>query len=126
MNELVVYVCAILFVTLPFMLILGICIRIISTILKSPSKTGRTKASFTWSSHIIVVILFYGSDTVTYLKPKSNQCEGIDKLFSFFYTMLTPLFNPMIHSLWNKDIRKAIRKFLPWNSHHGSVVNEPK
>uniref|UniRef100_A0A8D0PKF7 Olfactory receptor n=2 Tax=Sus scrofa TaxID=9823 RepID=A0A8D0PKF7_PIG len=111
-NELVVYIFAVLFVTLPFLLILGFYIRIITTILKLPSKTGRTKAFSTCSSHIIVVLLFYGSATVTYLKPKSNQYEGIDKLLSLFYTILTPTFNPMIYSLRNKDVRKAMRKFL--------------
>uniref|UniRef100_A0A4X1TS51 Olfactory receptor n=1 Tax=Sus scrofa TaxID=9823 RepID=A0A4X1TS51_PIG len=112
-NELVVYIFAVLFVTLPFLLILGFYVKIISTISKLPSKTGRTKAFSTCSSHIIVVFLFYGSATVTYLKPKSHQYEGIDKLLSLFYTTLTPTFNPMIYSLRNKDVRKAMRKFLP-------------
>ena len=112
-NEMVVYIFGILFVTVPFLLILGFYIRIISTILKLPANTGRTKAFSTCSSHITVVILFYGSATVTYLKPKSNQHEGIDKLISLFYTILTPMFNPIIYSLRNKDVRKAMRKFLP-------------
>uniref|UniRef100_A0A8C3WDL2 Olfactory receptor n=1 Tax=Catagonus wagneri TaxID=51154 RepID=A0A8C3WDL2_9CETA len=112
-NELVVYICALLFATLPFMLILGSYIRIISTIVKLPSETGRAKAFSTCSSHIIVVLLFYGSVTVTYLKPKSNQYEGIDKLLSLVYTVLTPVLNPMIYSLRNKDVRQAMRKFLP-------------
>ena len=79
-NEMMVYRFATLFVTLPFMSILGLYIRIIATILKLSSKTGWTKAFSTCSSHIIVVLVFYGSATVTYLKPKSNHHEGIDKL----------------------------------------------
>ena len=106
----VVYIFAILFVTVPFVLILGFYIRISSTILKLLENTGRTKAC---SSHITVVLLFYGSATVTYLKPKSNEHEGLDKLLSLFYTILTPMFNPIIYSLRNKDIRKAMRKCLP-------------
>ncbi|ELV11407.1 Olfactory receptor 10AG1 [Tupaia chinensis] len=112
-NEMVVYICAVLFVTLPFMLILGSYSRIISTILKLPSNTGRTKAFSTCSSHLIVVVLFYGSATVTYLKPQSNQYKGIDKLLSLFYTILTPMFNPMIYSLRNKDVTEALRRVLP-------------
>ncbi|CAM9435496.1 unnamed protein product [Rangifer tarandus platyrhynchus] len=112
-NEMVVYIFGILFVTVPFLLILGFYIRIISTILKLPANTGRTKAFSTCSSHLTVVLLFYGSATVTYLKPKSNEHEGLDKLISLFYTILTPMFNPIIYSLRNKDVRKAMRKFLP-------------
>ncbi|MBZ3873106.1 Olfactory receptor 2D3 [Sciurus carolinensis] len=85
----------------------------ISTVLKLPSSTGRTKAFSTCSSHLIVVILFYGSATVTSLKPKSNQYDGTDKLLSLFYIILTPMLNPVIYSLPNKDVSEALRKFLP-------------
>ncbi|XP_064145494.1 olfactory receptor 10AG1-like [Loxodonta africana] len=112
-NEMVVYIFAMVFVTVPFMLILGSYNRIISTILRLPSNTGRTKAFSTCSSHLIVIVLFYGSAIITYLKPKSNQYEETDKLLSLFYTILTPMFNPMIYSLWNKDVTEALRKFLP-------------
>ncbi|XP_014703943.3 olfactory receptor 10AG1-like [Equus asinus] len=111
-NEMFIYIFAVLFVTVPFMLILRSYSRIISTILKLPSSTGQTKAFSICSSHLIVVVLFYGSATLTYLKPKSNQYEGTDKLLSLFYTILTPMFNPLIYSLRNKDVRKALRKFL--------------
>jgi olfactory receptor len=112
-NEMMVFIFAVVIVTVPFMLILGTYSRIISAILKLPSKTGRSKAFFTCSSHLTVVFLFYGSASITYLKPKSNQYEGTDKLLSLFYTILTPVFNPMIYSLWNKDVTEALRKFLP-------------
>nr|XP_026237892.1 olfactory receptor 10AG1-like [Urocitellus parryii] len=111
-NEMVVYVFAVLFVTVPFMLILGSYSRIISTILKLPSNTGRAKAFSTCSSHLIVVFLFYGSASITYLNSKSNPYEGTDKLLSLFYTILTPMFNPVIYSLRNKDVTEALRKFL--------------
>ncbi|XP_047374287.1 olfactory receptor 10AG1-like [Sciurus carolinensis] len=112
-NEMVVYVFAVLFVTVPFMLILGSYSRIISTILKLPSNTGRTRAFSTCSSHLIIVFLFYGSASISYLNTKSNQYEGTDKMLSLFYTILTPVFNPVIYSLCNKDVTEALRKFLP-------------
>ena len=112
-NEMVVYIFAILFVTVPFLLILGFYIRITSTILKLPANTERIKAFSSCSSYITVVFLFYGSATVTYLKPKSNGHEGLDKMLPLFYIILTPVFNPIIYSLQNKDIRKAMRKCLP-------------
>ncbi|XP_017653411.1 olfactory receptor 10AG1-like, partial [Nannospalax galili] len=64
-NKMVVYIFGVLIVTVPFMLILGSYSRIISTVLKLPSNTGRTKAFSTCSSHIIVVFLFYGSASIT-------------------------------------------------------------
>ncbi|ELW53716.1 Olfactory receptor 10AG1 [Tupaia chinensis] len=111
-NEMVTYVSIVLFVTVPFVLVLGSYGRIISTILKLPSNTGRTKAFSTCSSHLIVVVLFYASATITYLKPQSNRYESTDKLLSLFYTILTPMFNPMIYSLRNKDVTQALRKVL--------------
>ncbi|XP_014584172.1 olfactory receptor 10AG1-like [Equus przewalskii] len=111
-NEIVVYIFAVLFVTVPFMLILRSYSRITFTILKLPSNTGWTTAFSTCSSHLMVVVLFYGSATIAYLKPKFSQYEGMDKLLSLFYAILTPMFNPMIYSLQNKDVREALRKFL--------------
>ncbi|XP_008834034.1 olfactory receptor 10AG1-like [Nannospalax galili] len=112
-NKMVVYIFGVLIVTVPFMLILGSYSRIISTVLKLPSNTGRTKAFSTCSSHIIVVFLFYGSASITYLQPKSNAYEGTDKLLSLFYTILTPTFNPLIYSLRNKNVTGALRKIFP-------------
>ncbi|XP_036041905.1 olfactory receptor 10AG1-like [Onychomys torridus] len=111
-NELSVYLVAVLFAAVPFMLILASYTKIIVTILKLPTATGRAKAFSTCSSHLLVVFLFFGSATVTYLRPKSTHSPGTDKLLSLFYTILTPMFNPLIYSLRNKDVIAALRKFL--------------
>ncbi|XP_041503071.1 olfactory receptor 10AG1-like isoform X2 [Microtus oregoni] len=111
-NELSVYLVAMLFVALPFMLILASYTKIIATILRLPTATGRAKAFSTCSSHLLVVFLFFGSATVTYLRPKSTHSPGIDKLLSLFYTIVTPMFNPLIYSLRNKDVIAAMRKLL--------------
>ncbi|XP_051022739.1 olfactory receptor 10AG1-like [Acomys russatus] len=112
MIEMMIYVIALLVVTIPFMLILGSYVKIISTILKLPSATGRAKAFSTCSSHLIVVALFFGSGLITYLRPKSSHSAGIDKFLSLFYTIVTPMFNPMIYCLRNKDVMIALKKFL--------------
>ncbi|MBZ3883375.1 Olfactory receptor 10AG1 [Sciurus carolinensis] len=113
--EMLIYVIALLVVTIPFLLILGSYIRIISTILKLPSASGRQKAFSTCSSHLMVVALFFGSGIITYLKPKSSYSAGADKFLSLFYTIVTPMFNPMIFCLRNKDFMKALKKFhLKW------------
>ncbi|KAM6159141.1 olfactory receptor 10AG1-like [Rhynchocyon petersi] len=111
-SEMLLYVAAILFVTIPFLLILGSYSKIISTILKLPSTTSQTKAFSTCSSHLMVVILFFGSATISYLRPKTSHSEETGKVLSLFYTILTPMFNPMIYSLRNKDVIMALRKLL--------------
>ncbi|XP_072475994.1 olfactory receptor 10AG1-like [Notamacropus eugenii] len=110
LNELSVFAGATIFVTFPSLLILWSYIKIIKTILKLPSAMGRRKAFSTCSSHLIVVSLFYGSGFITYLRPKSNHSPGVDKVLALFYTIVTPLFNPMIYSLRNKDVIAAIKQ----------------
>lgn len=112
MIEMLIYVIALLVVTIPFMLILGSYVKIISNILKLPSAIGRAKAFSTCSSHVIVVALFFGSGIITYLRPKSSHSAGLDKFLSLFYTVVTPMFNPMIYCLRNKDVMIALKKFL--------------
>lgn len=113
MIEMLVYAVAVLVVTIPFTLILGSYVKIISTILKLPSATGRAKAFSTCSSHLTVVALFFGSGIMTYMRPKSSHLTGMDKFLSLFYTIVTPMFNPIIYCLRNKDVMGALKKFLP-------------
>nr|XP_003423015.2 olfactory receptor 10AG1-like [Loxodonta africana] len=111
-NELLLYTVSVLFVMVPFLLILGSYSKVISIILKLPSATSRAKAFSTCSSHLMVVMLFFGSGIITYLRPNTRHSEGTDKVLSLFYTILTPMFNPMIYSLRNKDVIMALRKLL--------------
>ncbi|XP_076987767.1 olfactory receptor 10AG1-like [Tamandua tetradactyla] len=111
-NEMLLYIAAMLFVMGPFLLILCSYTKIICTIFKLPSTTNRAKAFSTCSSHLMVVVLFYGSAMITYLTPKTSHSSGTDKMLSLFYTIVTPMFNPMIYSLRNKDVIMALRKFL--------------
>ena len=111
LNEMLVFTVAVLFVLVPFLLILVSYGKIISTILKLPSATSRGKAFSTCSSHLMVAALFFGSGLVTYLRPKTQGSAGTDKVLSLFYTIVTPVFNPMIYSLRNKDVMMALRKW---------------
>uniref|UniRef100_A0A7N4PHN8 Olfactory receptor n=2 Tax=Sarcophilus harrisii TaxID=9305 RepID=A0A7N4PHN8_SARHA len=111
--EVSVHVVALLFVIIPFLLILASYIKIITTILKLPSTSGRAKAFSTCSSHLMVVFFFYGSGSIAYLQPKSGQSSGSSKVLALFYTIVTPVFNPLIYSLRNKDVIAALRKLLP-------------
>ncbi|XP_044537478.1 olfactory receptor 10AG1-like [Gracilinanus agilis] len=110
-TEIFVAVPALLLILIPFLLILTSYIKIITTILKLPSNSGRIKAFSTCFSHLTVVGLFYGSASIVYLQPKSSG-ESV-KIFALVYTTVTPMFNPLIYSLRNKDVIAALRKLLP-------------
>ncbi|XP_040860109.1 olfactory receptor 10AG1-like isoform X2 [Ochotona curzoniae] len=111
-HEVSVYIVVMLVAAIPFMLILASYSKIICTILRLPTAKGRAKAFSTCSSHLLVVVLFFGSGTITYFRPKSNHSAGIDKLLSLFYTVVTPMFNPMIYSFRNKDVMAALKKII--------------
>ncbi|XP_027276733.1 olfactory receptor 10AG1 [Cricetulus griseus] len=119
-NTVAVYVVAVVFVMVPFLLIIVSYVKIICNIMKLSSAKGRTKAFSTCSSHLIVVVLFYGTASITYLKPKPNESEGMGKVLSLFYTILIPALNPIIYTMRNKDIMMALRKLqnklLTWES----------
>ncbi|KAL6084615.1 hypothetical protein STEG23_037143 [Scotinomys teguina] len=100
----------ILIVMVPFLLILLSYTRILFTILKMPSTTGRQKAFSTCASHLTSVTLFYGTACITYLQPKSRYSPDTKKLMSLAYTLLTPLLNPLIYSLRNKEMKRAVVK----------------
>ncbi|XP_029435708.1 olfactory receptor 5V1-like [Rhinatrema bivittatum] len=99
-----------------FLLTLMSYICIISTILKIRSIEGRRKAFSTCSSHLMVVILFYGSIIFYYIRPQSMYLPNQDKFFSLLYTALIPMLNPMIYSLRNKEIINAMRKVITRNT----------
>ncbi|XP_034990920.2 olfactory receptor 10AG1-like [Zootoca vivipara] len=111
-NKVSVFVAGMLLIVMPFFLILASYVKIISAILKMPSAESRMKVFSTCSSHIIVVSLFYGSATIVYLSPRSKETEDINKLLSLFYTILVPMFNPIIYSLRNREVKTSLVKLL--------------
>uniref|UniRef100_A0A8D2INU1 Olfactory receptor n=1 Tax=Varanus komodoensis TaxID=61221 RepID=A0A8D2INU1_VARKO len=96
----------------PMFCILLSYVCIISTVLKIRSAEGRQKAFSTCSSHLIVVLLYYGSCIFTYLRPVPSQSSVNGKLIPLMYSILTPLLNPVIYTLRNKDVKKAWRTTL--------------
>nr|XP_005310326.1 olfactory receptor 6N1-like [Chrysemys picta bellii] len=94
----------------PFLLTLTSYVCIIITILRIPSITGRQKAFSTCSSHLIVVTIFYGSIMIVYLLPKYDTLRDLNKVVSLCYTVLTPLVNPLIYSLRNREVKEALCK----------------
>ncbi|XP_048374236.1 olfactory receptor 10A7-like [Sphaerodactylus townsendi] len=109
-TEIAVFAVAMIFVTFPFVLILMSYAGIIATILGISSAEGRRKAFSTCSSHLIVVILFFGSASIIYLKPNSTYSPNTDKYLSLFYTVFSPILNPIIYSLRNKEVKSAFKR----------------
>ncbi|XP_048372504.1 olfactory receptor 5V1-like [Sphaerodactylus townsendi] len=101
----------------PLVCILLSYIYIFLTVLKMQSGEGRQKAFSTCSSHIIVVLLYYGSGIFTYSTSNSSYTSDHSKLIPVIYSVLTPLLNPIIYTLRNKDVKNAwkniIRKYKP-------------
>ncbi|XP_074838505.1 olfactory receptor 11A1-like [Carettochelys insculpta] len=110
--ELVTFTLSSLFTLPPFLLTLASYICIISTILQIPSALGRQKAFSTCSSHLTGVTIFYGTLIIVYLLPRTETMRALNKVFSVFYTVLTPLANPLIYSLRNKEVKGALRKAI--------------
>ncbi|XP_035957400.1 olfactory receptor 10A3-like [Halichoerus grypus] len=108
--EIYAFTGTILIIMVPFVLILLSYIRILFAILKMPSATGRQKAFSTCASHLTSVTLFYGTASMTYLQPKSGYSPETKKLMSLSYSLLTPLLNPLIYSLRNSEMKKALMK----------------
>ncbi|NXG78070.1 O11A1 protein, partial [Baryphthengus martii] len=107
--ELAEFILAFIFTLPPFLLTLVSYAYISNTVFRIPSSTGRHKAFSTCSSHLTVVTLFYGTLMVVYLVPKKTTLGNLHKVFSVCYTVLTPLVNPLIYSLRNNNIKKALR-----------------
>ncbi|XP_072006420.1 olfactory receptor 11A1-like [Engystomops pustulosus] len=93
---------------LPFLLIILSYVVIGSTIIRIPSETGRQKAFSTCSSHLASVCTYFGTILILYLVPSHQRSVDVNKLLSLFYTVLTPLFNPIIYSLRNQEIQACL------------------
>ncbi|XP_068129359.1 olfactory receptor 11L1-like [Hyperolius riggenbachi] len=96
-------------IVVPFLMVVVSYVYIVFTISKISSFSGRLKSFSTCSSHLTVVFIFYGTLIAMYLVPNEGQSKVIKKMFAMLYTVLTPLINPFIYSLRNKDIKKALK-----------------
>ncbi|XP_069077490.1 olfactory receptor 2D3-like [Pleurodeles waltl] len=106
----IIFVVGIIILLIPIALILVSYIRIIISILKISTARGRYKAFSTCASHITVVVLFYGTAMYIYMKPQSNDTQDSDKIVTVCYTVITPMMNPIIYTLRNKEVKGALKK----------------
>lgn len=106
------FISGVIFLLFPVSAIMASYGQILSTVLRLELNMGMRKALSTCSSHMIVVILFYGTAIIKYFLPKAYHTAEQDKVVSVFYTILTPMLNPLIYSLRNKEMSGALRKVL--------------
>uniref|UniRef100_I3NCD4 Olfactory receptor n=1 Tax=Ictidomys tridecemlineatus TaxID=43179 RepID=I3NCD4_ICTTR len=85
-------------------------ILVLRSVLQIPKGSSRRKAFSTCASHLVVVSLFYGSIMVMYISPGAANQPGLQKFVTMFYSIATPLLNPLIYSLRNKEMKVALRK----------------
>ncbi|XP_075715562.1 olfactory receptor 2B6-like [Rhinoderma darwinii] len=114
-NTAIIFFCAIVVAVVPFFLILITYVNIISSIMKIRTTTGRKKAFSTCASHVIVVTLFYGTIFIIYLRPGSIHVTNQDKMATLFYSVITPMLNPLIYTLRNKDVKVAVKEITRKN-----------
>ncbi|KAM4663479.1 olfactory receptor 1G1-like [Discoglossus pictus] len=105
-----IFVEGVFFGLLPFALLITSYVYIISAILKIHIKAGRYKAFSSCSSHLTIVIIFYGTSLILYMKPESDNSQAQDKLISMLYIALVPMLNPLVYSLRNQEVLRALRK----------------
>ncbi|XP_051023712.1 olfactory receptor 2T29-like [Acomys russatus] len=112
LSETLMYLCCVLMLLIPVTVISSSYSSILLTVLRMNSAEGRKKAFATCSSHMTVVILFFGAAIYNYMLPASFHTPEKDMVVSVFYTILTPLLNPLIYSLRNKNVTEAMKKYL--------------
>ncbi|XP_024412617.2 olfactory receptor 7C1 [Desmodus rotundus] len=109
-NHILLYMVTGLLGIVPFSGILCSYIRIVSSILRIPSADGKYKVFSTCGSHLSTVSLFYGTGLGVYLSSDAPSWRGM--IASVMYTVVTPMLNPFIYSLRNRDIKKALQNVL--------------
>nr|XP_012416666.1 PREDICTED: olfactory receptor 2K2 [Odobenus rosmarus divergens] len=112
LMDVIMLVVSVLLLPIPVLLICISYVFILSTVLRISSAEGRNQAFSTSGAHLTVVILYYGAALSMYLKPSSSTSQEVDKIISLLCGVLTPMLNPIIYRLRNKEVKDAMRKVL--------------
>ncbi|XP_004429259.1 PREDICTED: olfactory receptor 10P1 [Ceratotherium simum simum] len=111
-SEISVMTATVVFIMIPFSLIVTSYARILGTILATVSIQSRRKIFSTCSSHLLVVFLFFGTVSITYSQPQAGSSITTDRILSLFYTVITPMLNPIIYTLRNKEVTGALQHMI--------------
>ncbi|XP_027800116.2 olfactory receptor 10V1-like [Marmota flaviventris] len=111
-HEVTLFAVSVIVLTIPSLLITLSYVFIVAAILKMRSAEGRHKAFSTCSSHLTVVLLQYGCTSVIYLCPSSRYSPDRGQVVSVVYTFVTPVLNPLIYSMRNRELKEALKRAL--------------
>lgn len=110
--ESTVFILPVIIVLVPLSLILISYSYIALAVLRMKSAAGRRKAFNTCGSHLTVVSLFYGNIIYMYMQPGNNSSQDQGKFLTLFYNLVTPMLNPVIYTLRNKDVKGALKRLV--------------
>ncbi|KAB0339088.1 hypothetical protein FD754_024142 [Muntiacus muntjak] len=116
LNQAVIVASSVVVLLAPCCLVTLSYARIVAAVLRIRSSGGRRKAFGTCASHLTVVSMSYGMALVTYMQPRSTASAEQDKVVVLFYAVVTPMLNPLIYSLRNKEIKAALTRVLARSS----------
>ncbi|XP_054572812.1 olfactory receptor-like protein OLF4 [Eptesicus fuscus] len=122
LNNMVIYFAAMLLGAGPLAGILYSYSKIMSSICGIPSAQGKYKAFSTCASHLSVVFLFYGTVLGVYLSSAATHSSHSSAAASVMYAVVTPMLNPFIYSLRNKDIKRALRRIYGMAGTEGTII----
>nr|XP_019609614.1 PREDICTED: olfactory receptor 10V1 [Rhinolophus sinicus] len=111
-HRTVLYVISFIALSVPLSLISISYVFIVGAVVRIRSAPGRHRAFSTCSSHILAVLLQYGCTSFIYLSPSSSYSPEMGRVVSVVYTFVTPILNPLIYSMRNKELKDALRKAL--------------
>ncbi|XP_002822668.3 olfactory receptor 10G9 [Pongo abelii] len=117
-TEIVIFVTVGIVASGCFLLIVLSYVSIVCSIVRIHTSEGRHRAFQTCASHCIMVLCFFGPGLFIYLRPGSRK--AVDGVVAVFYTVLTPLLNPVVYTLRNKEVKKALLKLKDKVTHSQS------
>ncbi|XP_001510346.2 olfactory receptor 2G3-like [Ornithorhynchus anatinus] len=109
-NEAEMFAASVIFLLAPVSLIVTSYGHITRAVLRLQSAAGRVKAFQTGSSHLMVVVIFFGTIAFMYLQPAKSTSKDRGRFVSLFYVVVTPCLNPLIYTLRNREVKDAVRR----------------
>ncbi|XP_075687646.1 olfactory receptor 10A7-like [Rhinoderma darwinii] len=110
-NNVITFTLCVIILMIPVCCIVISYIRIMRSIMKMTSSESRRKAFSTCASHMMAVTLYFGTCSAMYMKPQSYYLPERDKIIAIFYIIVTPMLNPLIYTLRNREVKLALRNF---------------